>query len=483
MNWIKTRNTIYRFGCPHNEMPLIWRAALSETVETAISIVIRETGMHTLPSDVHTAALTAGDSLAERAARQAAINAVGNKLALLGRAPIARGWWLLAAEASDKQSAGYVHDYLADEIVLKQTDAVIRVLAGWAALAAGRHFGEDLADPIAAARIIGELSLRSQDRIEHATLEFFDPIIANEAGSIFEKVFIDTSEKPNGVVVVKAIGGTSRTLAAKEVATEFKDIIGKHLPLRLVPNLAVARNTLVGEFPNAGRLIDILLADLVGCETVKLRSTLIVGPSGSGKSRIVRRIADLLGIYVGRYDASASGDSAFGGTARRWSTGEPAWPLTVIRAAGHANPLMHIDEVDKSAESQRNGSLAHALLPMLENETAKRYPDPYIQSEVDLSHMSFLLTANDDTALPSALKDRLRILRVPPIEIEHVPAVVAGILKDLATEQGRDVHWVDPLNGDEIEIAQRLLGHGSARRLRAIVERLVAARENNLARH
>jgi hypothetical protein len=46
-----------------------------------------------------------------------------------------------------------------------------------------------------------------------------------------------------------------------------------------------------------------------------------------------------------------------------------------------------------------------------------------------------------------------------------------------------DGRWVQPLDGDEIEIARRMLGDGSARRLRAIVERILAGRENNLARH
>jgi len=70
---------------------------------------------------------------------------------------------------------------------------------------------------------------------------------------------------------------------------------------------------------------------------------------------------------------------------------------------------------------------------------------------------------------------------VPLIGIEHVPAVAAGIVRDLAQERGLDSMWVRPLSGDEIE--QRLLAAGSVRRLRAIVERLLAAREIMAMRH
>jgi ATP-dependent Lon protease len=157
--------------------------------------------------------------------------------------------------------------------------------------------------------------------------------------------------------------------------------------------------------------------------------------------------------------------------------------VSVIKAAEIANPIVLIDEVDKCGTGTSNGSLTRALLPMLESETAQRYPDPYIQSAVNLSHVSFIMTANDDTVLPHALRDRLRILRMPRIEIEHVPAVAAGIVMDLAAERGLDGRWVKPLDGDEIEIAQRLLADGSARRLRAIVERLLAVRESGAMRH
>jgi ATP-dependent Lon protease len=250
-----------------------------------------------------------------------------------------------------------------------------------------------------------------------------------------------------------------------------------------VPDLAIARKTLIAEFPYADRLIDILLADLAGREHVKLRPTLIVGAPGCGKTRFIRKVASALSIYVGRYDGAGAEDNVFGGTARRWSSGEPCWPITVIRAAGHANPCVHVDEIDKSADNNRNGSLQRALLPMLEIESSARFPDPYIQFDVDISKVSFLLTANDDTVLHATLKDRLRILRMPPITVEHVPACAAGIVLDLAAERGLDGRWVRPLDGDEIEIAQRMLGDGSVRRLRAIVERLLAARENQLARH
>ncbi len=250
-----------------------------------------------------------------------------------------------------------------------------------------------------------------------------------------------------------------------------------------MPALTPARKTLLAEFPYAERIIDVLLSDLEARDDVHFRPTVVVGAPGCGKSRFIRRLGDALGVHIGRYDGSGAEDNAFGGTARRWSSGEPCWPVSVIRAADIANPILHVDELDKAATSQRNGSLAYALLPMLEVETAKRYPDPYIQSDIDISHVSFLLTVNDDSGLPTPLKDRLRILRMPSMGPEHVHAVVDSIVAGIAKERGVDVGWYPWLDGDEIEIARRLLGDGSIRRLRRIVEKLIAARDGRAARH
>jgi ATP-dependent Lon protease len=137
--------------------------------------------------------------------------------------------------------------------------------------------------------------------------------------------------------------------------------------------------------------------------------------------------------------------------------------------------IVHVDEIDKAAgNSRHNGSLTQALLPMCEPENCKRYPDPYVQSDINLGFVSFLLTANDDTVLPAPLRDRLRIIRIPHPTNEHLPAIARGIV---------DENFAAPLDGDEIEIARRIWKGGSIRKLRAIVECLLARRDAQAPRH
>jgi ATP-dependent Lon protease, bacterial type len=152
-------------------------------------------------------------------------------------------------------------------------------------------------------------------------------------------------------------------------------------------------------------------------------------------------------------------------------------PLEAVRRHQVANPLMLIDEIDKAGGSRNNGALTSALMPFLNAESARAYPDPFVQSECDLSWVNYVLTANDDTVLPDPLRDRLWVIRLPRPTIDHLPALARAIVADFAREQGADPRWWPPLEDHELAIAEELWAGGSVRRLRNIVERLLAYRE------
>ncbi|MCK9917335.1 AAA family ATPase [Microbacteriaceae bacterium K1510] len=282
---------------------------------------------------------------------------------------------------------------------------------------------------------------------------------------------------PHTVLVLPTVGGTRETSSGRDATREFKAITGKHLPLVVARDLAQARTILREEFPHLHAAIDVLLAGLVDGEPIRLRPTLLVGEAGGGKSRLARRLAETLGLPLHRFDGSGSADNTFAGTSRRWSTGEHCTPLEAIRRHRVANPLLLVDEIDKAGVSPNNGALTHAILPFVEPENARAYPDPFVESEIDLSHVNYILTANTDIALPGPLRDRLRIVRLPRPAIEHLPQLARGIVADVARERGGDPRWWPDLDDGELAVAEVLWRGGSVRRLRAIVERLLAHRE------
>ncbi|WP_287747274.1 AAA family ATPase, partial [Methylobacterium sp.] len=288
---------------------------------------------------------------------------------------------------------------------------------------------------------------------------------------------------PEGHLLVVASVQQTGGDRGRSVSQGYEAIIGKPLPLARTPDLAQVRAALAVEFPYATATIDRLLTDLVGRPHAVLRPTVLVGSPGCGKSRLVSRIAHHLGLGLWRVDATRDMGSSIGGLDRRWATAEPCHVLMAMARHNIANPLMLIDEIDKSATRTDHGRLWDALLAMLEPETAAAYPDPAFQTEVDLSRVSWLATANSVHSLPGPLRDRLRVVEMPVPETHHLEALIAPILAGVAASRGLDAAWLPALSGAELRLVRRSWRGGSLRRLTRLVEAVVAARELGLPRH
>lgn len=290
-------------------------------------------------------------------------------------------------------------------------------------------------------------------------------------------------EVPEGHLLAVARVQESGSDKGKSVCRGYEGIIGKALPLAPTPDLARVRKALVFEFPYAVETIDRLLTDLVGRPYALLRPSVLVGPPGAGKSRLAARLAHHLGLGLWRVDGTRDNGASIGGLDRRWASAEPCHPLMAMARYGVANPMMLVDEIEKAATRTDYGRLWDALLPMLEAETARTYPDPAFQAEVDLSQISWLATANRLEPLPGPLLDRLRAVAMSAPEAHHLEALVAPVLAGIAASRGLEAAWLPDLSADELALLRRGWRGGSIRRLTRLVEAVVVARETDLPRH
>jgi ATP-dependent Lon protease len=162
----------------------------------------------------------------------------------------------------------------------------------------------------------------------------------------------------------------------------------------------------------------------------------------------------------------------------------PSAPARAVNQARIANPILLIDEIEKAGTSSRNGRLWDALLPFLERETAARYRDVSLDSELNLSWISHIGTANSVEVLPAPLKDRYCIVKVTAPKLKDLPQLAACVLKEIASEAG-ETEFVLPLATDELAVIARAWERAgfSLRTLQKIVAATLDARNTTALRH
>ena len=296
----------------------------------------------------------------------------------------------------------------------------------------------------------------------------------NETGATFKE---DLSSTANILVVCRLDEKIASLSKMKDITKPLGHAINTPLPLVAVPDLRKAHAKLMFEFPYAERVIDTVLNDLVGRETIRIKSLILVGEPGGGKSRFVRRLGDVLGLGVWRTDASRSDGAIFGGTDKRWHSAEPCHPFLAIAQARQANPLVLIDEIEKAGTRSDYGRFWDCLLGFLEQETASRYPDPALQTNLNLSQVSYLATANSVDPLPSPLRDRFRVLTFPRPRPDDLGALLPPVIAEIAKDRGLNPTWIPPLAGFEQDFAKAQWNGGSVRRLRTVIEAIIRARD------
>lgn len=265
------------------------------------------------------------------------------------------------------------------------------------------------------------------------------------------------------------------------VRAEFHVIAGQALPLVRTGEVLDHMSALSARAPHLADVYARLMTDTSQGEFARFSPTILVGEPGSGKSWSAREIGRTMGLPISIYSCGGVSDGSFGGTASHWSTSGASMPLSFILQCRKSNPLVVLDEIEKAGSSSHNGRLVDTLLAFLDRGNAQAYRDPALEITVDLSRVSYLLTANSLDAIPAPLRDRCRIITVPNPSAEHVPVLVRGILNDIALDRGIDRRWIEPLAQDEMEVVTRTWGEGSIRRLRRVVELFLHDRDRDLA--
>lgn len=179
---------------------------------------------------------------------------------------------------------------------------------------------------------------------------------------------------------------------------------------------------------------------------LRIPPILLDGPPGIGKSHWARHLGTLLSVPSLVFEATAE-NASFGlvGSQRGWGNSEPGRLIKMILQHRVGNPVVVVDEVEKSGRpTSMKGqafSLPESLLPLLEPISARDWSCPFYEVRFDMGWVIWVLTSNNYRLLPEPL-----LSRCPPIRLQAVSRKeIVAFARRQATRQGLSEPSVDAI--------------------------------------
>lgn len=182
------------------------------------------------------------------------------------------------------------------------------------------------------------------------------------------------------------------------------------------PSTHTAVDDLYDGSPNFTEVIDdikkFLALAVAGNEAVQFTPMLLLGEPGLGKTWFAKKLAQALSTgfeFVSM--SSLTAGWVLTGASAQWQNARPGKIAQALIEGEYANPVVVLDEIDKSGGDHRYDPMG-ALYTLLERDTAASFKDEFIDVDMDASHLLWIATANDDTAIPEPIRNRMSVYAI-----------------------------------------------------------------------
>jgi len=166
---------------------------------------------------------------------------------------------------------------------------------------------------------------------------------------------------------------------------------------------------------------------------------LLAGPPGTGKTSVAGALAEALGLPFFTVSFSGNADIiTLKGSNLGWLGAVPGAFTRILVQAGCSNPVILLDEVDKTGRYSSSGDVVTILTEVLDVGQSMRFSDQFLAGiPVDLSKAFFVATANDVSLVPQFILDRCRVIEVPLYGEEDRRVIIRDYMAEQVRTQRR----------------------------------------------
>lgn len=138
------------------------------------------------------------------------------------------------------------------------------------------------------------------------------------------------------------------------------------------------------------------------------------GPPGCGKTSLATAIAGALGLPSAVVSlAGATDSSVLLGHSFTYEGSRQGAVAAHIARAGCINPVIVLDELDKTSDTAHGTELANVLVALTDPAQNAEIVDRYLEVPLDLSRALLVFSFNDASCVNPVLMDRLSVVNVP----------------------------------------------------------------------